>query len=77
MRAGDTSIFTKTHIEKYLNCHQQTAAMTFTEYFTVYILLKKQGMSDDILELGEERFGVYGRTSVANQTERERCQTFI
>lgn len=64
LRAGDTDIFTKTHIEKYLNCHQQTAAMTFTKYFTVYILLEKQGMSDGILELNEEGFGVYSRTSV-------------
>lgn len=71
LRADDTNIFTKTHTEKYLNRHQQTAAMTFPEYFTVYMLSEEQDASDDILELGEERFGVYDRTSVANQIEQE------
>ncbi|KAG1137280.1 hypothetical protein G6F38_011425 [Rhizopus arrhizus] len=64
----DTNIFSRTHLEKFLNRHDQVRHLCMVEYFTTYILTEVMDVEDKFGEGGAVRVGVYDRGTI-NQRE--------
>ncbi|KAG0931848.1 hypothetical protein G6F64_011587 [Rhizopus arrhizus] len=76
----DTNIFSRTHLEKFLNRYDQVRHLCMVEYFTTYILTEVMDVEDEFGEGGAVRIGVYDRGTINQREEvffHERLQSWI
>lgn len=71
-------IFTHTHVDKYLNRHRQTAAISMTEYFTLYLIIQEQDNEDKFEQPtdSDNYLGNLNRNTI-NRQENERWDNRI